>query len=98
MPTAYASLYQSDFRLSESQQRLLDLAQRYVDETEAYDRTVCTGPIRRDGIMPVTRHEFALVNLNARLAMDRICAAHPEFNRQEILRAVSRIDNRGTAA
>jgi hypothetical protein len=95
MNTAFANLYQCEVRLSDSEQRLLDLAQQYVTEVETYDRTVCTGPVLRDGIMPATRHEFALVNRNARQTMDRLCAEHPEFTRKQILRAVARIDNRG---
>lgn len=98
MHTAFASLYQSDFRLSDSQQRLLNLAQRYVDETQAYDRTVCTGPVRHDGIMPVTRHEFALVNRNARQTMERLCTEHPEFSAQQIRRAAARVGSQGRAA
>jgi hypothetical protein len=45
--------------------RLLDLARSYYRRAEEYDRTVCTGPIGRDGIMPATSREFAAINRNA---------------------------------
>lgn len=95
MNTAFACHYQCEYRLSDSEKRLQAIAQQYASETEAYDRTVCTGPILHDGIMPVTRREFALVNRNARQTMDRLCAEHPEFSHQQIRRAVSRADSRG---
>ena len=44
---------------------LVALAQSYYDRTEAYDRTVCTGPIGRDGILPSDHRELALINRNA---------------------------------
>ncbi|ANF87734.1 hypothetical protein A7J50_4379 [Pseudomonas antarctica] len=93
--SAFASLYQREFGLSESEHRLLALALQYIDETETYDRTVCTGPILHDGVMPATRHQFALANRNARQTMDRLCNANPEFSDQQIRRAVSRIDSLG---
>lgn len=95
MNTSFANLYQSDFTLTESERRLAAAAEQYVAETEAYDRTVCTGPIKQGSIMPVGSHELSLVNRNARLALDRLCTQHPEFTRQQILREVSRADIRG---
>ena len=44
---------------------LLDLARDYYRRCEAYDLTVCTGPMGRDGIMPATSREFGLINRNA---------------------------------
>jgi hypothetical protein len=95
MNTAFASYYQCEYRLSDSEKRLLAIAQQYASETEAYDRTVCTGPILHDGIMPVTRHQFALVNRNARQTMDRLCIENPEFSQQQIRRAAYQVDCRG---
>lgn len=45
---------------------ILDLATQYHQITEAYDRTVCTGPVRSDGIMPKDTREASLVNAHAR--------------------------------
>ncbi|MDE2103853.1 MAG: hypothetical protein KGL39_41835 [Patescibacteria group bacterium] len=38
------------------------LALRYVHESEVFDRTVCTGPIREDGIMPASSWEAGRCN------------------------------------
>jgi hypothetical protein len=37
----------------------------YYETCEAYDRSVCTGPIFHGGILPATRRERALINQNA---------------------------------
>jgi hypothetical protein len=44
---------------------LAALAVEYHQRTEAYDRSVCTGPIRDDGIMPATNEERRSINGNA---------------------------------
>lgn len=95
MNTAFANLYQGDFSLTESERRLSAATEQYIAETEAYDRTVCTGPIFKGSIMPTNSHERGLANRNAMRAMDRLCTQHPEFTRQQILREVSRADIRG---
>lgn len=95
MNTAFANLYLGDLTPSESERRLSAAAEQYVAETEAYDRTVCTGPIVKGSIMPADSHERGLVNRNAMRAMDRLCTQHPEFTRQQIRREVSRADIRG---
>lgn len=41
------------------------LAVEYYRRTEAYDRTVCTGPIRDGSILPATHHELAQINRHA---------------------------------
>lgn len=95
MNTAFANLYQSNFTPTESERRLFAAAEQYIAETEAYDRTVCTGPIMRGVIMSASSHEQGLANRNAMRAMDHLCTQHPEFTRQQILREVSRADIRG---
>ena len=42
------------------------LAAEYHQRAEAYDLTVCTGPIKHGGIMPVTAKELMMVNRHAR--------------------------------
>ena len=42
-----------------------DLAIEYYRRTEAYDRTVCTGPIRDGSILPGSHHELAVINRHA---------------------------------
>ena len=44
---------------------LLSLARIYYIQTETFDRKVCTGPITRDGIMPATSRQFAMINEHA---------------------------------
>lgn len=43
-----------------------ELAREYYMECEAYDMKVCTGPVERDGRMPASPEELALVNMNAK--------------------------------
>jgi hypothetical protein len=52
--------------------RLLDLAREYYRRTEAYDRTVCTGPMTRDGIMPATYRERGLINHHAGIVLSEL--------------------------
>lgn len=42
-----------------------EIALEYCTRAEAYDRTVCTGPITKDGIMPNGYKELYLVNIFA---------------------------------
>ena len=57
--------WQQEWQLTERDNRLHELATRYHTVCEAYDRTVCTGPVWEDGIMPATLHEMVLINRNA---------------------------------
>ncbi|HEV3436895.1 MAG TPA: hypothetical protein VG122_06030 [Gemmata sp.] len=59
---------------------LWDLAKEYHERTEAYDRTVCTGPIGRDGgIMPANGRESGLINRNAAAVRKEIAARAVEM-------------------
>lgn len=51
--------------LKTAEDRLAELAEQFVVDTERYDREVCTGPIKRGGIMPANAHERKLVISNA---------------------------------
>ena len=53
---------------------LRDLAREYHQRTEAYDRTVCTGPVTADGVMPVGPVELGLINSNARVVLRELQA------------------------
>lgn len=57
---------------SETEMKLRDLAQEYHDRTEAFDRTVCTGPIWHGGIMPANGQERSLINKHAKEVRDMI--------------------------
>lgn len=45
--------------------RLHEMAKEYHKRTEAFDRTVCTGPIRDGQIMPASGHQQLLISSNA---------------------------------
>ncbi len=51
---------------SEKDKALIALAVEYHERTEAYDRRVCTGPIRNGCIIPTDGRERALIAANAR--------------------------------
>ena len=80
------------FEITERDQKLYELATRYHTETEAYDRTVCTGPVREGSIMPATPHETAMINRNAIAVRKRITfdAEREGFTREELARAISK--------
>jgi len=94
----FTDLHMCDFTLTERDQLLQSIAEQYVRETEAYDRTVCTGPIRHGSIVPVTSRQRALVSRNAQELMTSLCQRHPQFTRAEIRRAVSDLDRQGWQA
>lgn len=68
------------------------LAGEYHARCEAYDRTVCTGPIVRGSILPVTPREMALIGRNAhRVARDVMEKADAKgIDRDELRRAIAR--------
>ena len=85
--------YETRLQPSAQESKAADLAARYHQETEAYDRTVCTGPIIRGSIMPNGGHEMALSNRNAIKVREQIMseAARHGISRQEMQRAISRL-------
>lgn len=76
--------------------QLLDrLAAEYHEVCEAYDRTVCTGPIRDGRIMPTAgTKESALINKNSRDVRDRMLRERPGLTRQELQEAIGRHHDR----
>lgn len=83
-------------RPPEQDPRIAELAERYHHETEAYDRTVCSGPILHGLVMPANGREFVLINKNARLALRQVLAeaAQAGIPRLDMQRAISRHVNR----
>ena len=59
--------YLGTFELTEQDQYLHRLAEEYHTRCETYDRTVCTGPVGRDGILPATDWERREITRNALL-------------------------------
>lgn len=75
-----------------NEETLMGLAKQYYEETEAFDRTVCTGPIRKGVILPATPNEHSLVNRNARMLNAKLeaRAAALGFTRSDWLQARKR--------
>ena len=88
----YRKQYEQEWRPTERERKAAELAARYHSETDAYDRTVCTGPIRDGSVMPIGQHEMALVNRNAIKVREQIMheAARHGISRQDMARAISR--------
>jgi hypothetical protein len=78
---------------------LVDLAAEYFLRTEEYDRTVCSGPIGRDGIMPANAHELGAVNRNARQVRRELIerAHHAGFSKKQFEYALIEQDRKGRA-
>lgn len=74
------------------EQKLHGFAKEYHDRCEAYDRTVCSGPVGRDGILPANHIEVGQINRNALTVLDDVAkrAEREGFTRDEIQRAISR--------
>lgn len=86
------ALFECDWVMTDKDRKLHELAMRYHTETEAYDRTVCTGPIREGSILPIGAHEMALVARNARRVLARIMcdAAAAGITHDELRSEISR--------
>ena len=88
----YRKQYEQEWQPTEQERKAAELAERYHRETEAYDRTVCTGPIRDGSVMPIGPHELALVNRNAIKVRAQIMAeaAAAGISAEDMRRAIGR--------
>lgn len=86
------SEYFGTWELTDKDRTLRDLAQRYHTETEAFDRTVCTGPVRDGSILPMGPRELAIINRNAAEMLKALQAeaAIGGITREELWRAIGR--------
>ena len=86
--------YFGSFEITDRDLKLNELAMRYHTETEAFDRTVCTGPIIRGSILPNGGKELAAISRNARAVFERLCgeAAEHGISRSDLWRANGRSD------
>jgi hypothetical protein len=84
--------FECEWTPTEKDNKLHELALRYHAETEAYDRTVCTGPIVRDSIQAANSRELAQINRNARQVFNQIAreAASHDISKAELWHAVGR--------
>lgn len=73
------------------------LVEDYHRTCEAYDRTVCTGPMGLDGILPANPREMGLIQRHAGSAHRNLVAraAAAGFVREELSQAMRRFDHRG---
>ena len=86
-----AEYFQQPYELSDKDLLLIKLAAYYNASTEAYYRTVCTGPIVRGEIQPASPRELALINRNASLTIKMILASEPGVTRKELHQAIDRL-------
>jgi len=92
----FAHQYQCECHVTPAAAHLRQVAEQYIRDTEAYDRTVCTGPIIRGEIMPATLHERGQINrfasqLLARLILDNA----GRFTAVDLRREIARTEGRG---
>jgi len=68
------------------------LAAEYHERCEAYDRTICTGPIIRNAIMPATNRERSKSIGNARTVLYELeqRAARVGYTRGQLIRAIGK--------
>lgn len=84
------ALYCGEFAPTEKDRKLYDLAKQYHDETELYDRGVCSGRTD-DGIaMPVDNYELVMINRNAHKVRKRLLKENPGIESAELNRAIGR--------
>ena len=71
--------------------KVAELAGRYYRETEAYNRTVCTGKNSYGLAAPIKPHELGLVNHNARKVREQVMyeATLYGIDRKGMARAIS---------
>ena len=87
---------QQEWVPTEKDHRLHELAKRYHDKTEAYDRTVCTGPILHGSIQPASSRELVLINSNAHKVWRQIEeeAARHGITQDEMWRAITKAEGK----
>ncbi|WP_395605253.1 hypothetical protein [Pseudomonas sp. B16120] len=88
----FKELYEGKFEITDTDYLLVQLAEKYHRVTEAYDRTVCTGPIVHGSIVPVSQFEREKVNRYASGVFESIALEFPQFSRSELRRAISAAD------
>jgi hypothetical protein len=88
----YRKQYEQEWQQTDQERKAAELAERYHRGTEAYDRIVCTGPIRDGSVMPIGSHELALVNRNAIKLRKQIMAeaAAAGISAEDMRRAIGR--------
>ena len=88
--------YLCAFAVSEKEKTLHELAVRYHDVCEAYDRTVCTSGIKHGAIMPSNSRDMGMIGENAKNVLKKLLELEVAFNhgitKRELMKEISRID------
>ncbi len=89
---SHRAMFEQEWQPTAQDLKTLELAERYHHEAEAYDRTVCTGPVLHGSVMPANHRELALVNGNAVRLRKQIMAeaATHGISPQDMARAIGR--------
>ena len=74
----FRALYTGNFAEDPLLPQAVTLWRFYYAQCEAYDRTVCTGGMGRDGALPANSHETALIGRHAREQYDATMRAAAE--------------------
>ena len=71
-------------------EKLIETALKYHELTEAFDRSVCKGPIIKGQIFPSDGKEFSMCNQNARVLKEELgkTVFAMGFSREDWLRAI----------
>jgi hypothetical protein len=90
------AMYQCEWQPSPRDEKLAALAARYCADTEAYDRTVCSGPVVAGEIYPATDRELSLISRHAKRLRQQILeeARAAGFTQAELNRAIALHDRR----
>ncbi len=65
-PDAFRAAYCGTFEPDPLLPQAVALWHSYYVQCESYDRTVCTGPMGRDGVMPANPEQRAIINRHAK--------------------------------
>lgn len=84
--------FQQEWVFSKEDQRIRELAEKYHTDCEAFDRTICTGPVVNGSVTPIGPRELAAVNMNASMVLREILtqAESEGLSRCDMKRAIGR--------
>ena len=78
------------FILTEKDQKLYELAKQYHEETEAYDRIICSRINERGVAIPINDYEYRLVNHNALDVFKRLLDENRGITQNELRMAINK--------
>ena len=84
----FKSFYMGTWEPSEKDNRLHQIAKQYHEETEAYDKTVCSAVNERGIAIPTNSDEQRSINRNALKVRERLVNQNLDVNSSEIRKAI----------